>query len=454
MFAKSIIKMKRRFIVFFILISLATGMRVMAQEGPASLSLTVDQAVQYAIENNRSIASARYDLLASEKDYWASLAAGLPSVEASASLSDNLKLMTTLLPGEIFGGEPGSKIPVTFGSKFNSSYGVTASTLLFNGPWIVGVQTAKLASTLAEQGLTQTEIDTKESVITAYCLILVSKETLKVIDGNLANLNEILISTKAMYSVGMAESTDVDQMQSSVTSLENTKASMERSLEVNYNLLRFLLGVGRSTELNLTEDIESIVNAVDVETMLSEDFNLQENVTYKLTESQITLSELSLKGAKASVLPTLAGTIYYNKNGMGDELGGLEWFPNSVVAVQLSVPIFASGARSSKIQKAKINLEKAQNIKMMVTDQLLMQEKQLRNNLVSANEQYKSQKENIELAKRVLKSIQNKYNQGMASSLDLTQANTNYLTAQNNYLSALMNLLQTKVALDKLMNNL
>lgn len=257
-----------------------------------------------------------------------------------------------------------------------------------------------------------------------------------------------------MYSVGMAESTDVDQMQSSVTSLENTKASMVRSLEVNYNLLRFLLGVGRSTELNLTEDIESIVNAVDVETMLSEDFNLQENVTYKLTESQITLSELSLKGAKASVLPTLAGTIYYNKNGMGDELGGLEWFPNSVVAVQLSVPIFASGARSSKIQKAKINLEKAQNIKMMVTDQLLMQEKQLRNNLVSANEQYKSQKENIELAKRVLKSIQNKYNQGMASSLDLTQANTNYLTAQNNYLSALMNLLQTKVALDKLMNNL
>jgi len=90
----------------------------------------------------------------------------------------------------------------------------------------------------------------------------------------------------------------------------------------------------------------------------------------------------------------------------------------------------------------------------MVSDQLLMQEKQLRYNLLSAGEQYRSQKENIEIAKRVLNSFQNKYNQGMASSLELTQANNNYLTAQNNYLSALMNLLQTRVAFDKLMNNL
>jgi outer membrane protein len=381
------------------------------------------------------------------------MAAGLPSVDGSAALSDNLKLMTTLLPGEIF-GQPGVKIPVTFGSKYNSSYGVSASSLLFNAPWIIGVQTSKLASTMARQGLTQTEIETKESVITAYCLLLVSKETLKVIDSNLANLNELLTSTKAMYSVGMAEATDVDQMQSSVTMLENTKASMERSLEVNYNLMRFLLGVGRGTEINLTESVDDIASQINVETLLSEEFNINENVTYKLIESQLMMSELSLKGAKASVLPTLAGTIYYNKNGMGDKLNDLQWFPNSVVAVQLSVPILASGARFSKIQKAQINLNKARNTREMVTDQLLMQEKQLRYNLISANEQYKSQKENIEIAGRVLKSFQNKYNQGMASSLDLTQANNNYLTAQNNYLSALMNLLQTKVSFDKLMNNL
>jgi len=166
------------------------------------------------------------------------------------------------------------------------------------------------------------------------------------------------------------------------------------------------------------------------------------------------MSELSLTGAKASVLPSLAASIYYNQMGMGDKLNDLRWFPNSVLGIQLSIPIFASGQRYARISKAKINLEKAINTEAMVTDQLLMQEKELRFNLQSAWEQYGLQKENIEIASRVLKSFENKYNQGMASSLDLTQANNNYLTAQNNYLSALMNLLQTRVAFNKLMNNL
>jgi outer membrane protein TolC len=83
-----------------------------------------------------------------------------------------------------------------------------------------------------------------------------------------------------------------------------------------------------------------------------------------------------------------------------------------------------------------------------------MQEKQLRYNLVNANIQYTSQKDNVEVSKRVFTSVENKYRQGMASSLDLTQANSLYLTAENNYVSSLMNLLQTKLALDKLLNNM
>jgi len=445
--------MKEKLIVFLIFISFATGSGVFAQEAPASLALSVDEAVKYSLENNKSITAAKYDLLASEKGFWETLSAGLPSVEGSASISDNLKLMTTLLPGEIF-GQPGVKIPVSFGSKYNSTYGVSASTIVFSAPWIVGVQTSSLARKLAAQGLEQTEIETKESVMTAYYMLLVSTESMKVIDGNLLILNELLTSTKAMFSVGMAEATDVDQMKSNVSMLENSKASMERSLEVNYNLMRFLLGVDRNTDLKLTSTLDELAGALNVEALLSEEFNIEDNMTYRLVESQTMMSELALKGARSSVLPTLAGTIYYNRNGMGDKLNDMQWFPNSMLAFQLSVPLFASGQRSMKIQKARINLDNALNTKSMVSDQLLMQEKQLRFSLISAYEQYKMQKDNIALAERVLTSFRNKYSQGMASSLDLTQANSNYLTAQSNYLTALMNLLQTGVAFDKLMNNL
>lgn len=443
--------MKRILLAISLSFILAAGSALSAQDAPASLSLTVDEAVEYALSNNRSVTSARFDLMASDKSYIEALSAGLPSVNGSGGLNDNLKLMTTLLPGEMF-GQPGVKIPVTFGSKYNTSYGVSASTALFNAPWIIGVRTAKLATDLSAKSLEQTEIDTRESVVNIYYLILISRNTLDVIEANLGNLNELLASTQAMYSVGMAEATDVDQMKSNVSTLKNTKSSMERALEVNFNMMRFLLGVGRETEIVLTQSLDNIIDQVDIEFLLAQDFTMEDNVSYQLVEGQVRMSELSLSGAKASVLPTLSASVYYNQTGMGDKLNDLQWFPNSVLGFQLSVPIFSSGARYSRISRAKINLEKALTTKDMVSDQLLMQEKQLRYNLQSAWEQYNLQKDNVELASRVFQSFKNKYSQGVASSLDLTQANNNYLTAQNNYLTSLMNLLQTKVSFDKLMN--
>ncbi len=440
--------MKRRIFAFVIPLLAASLLSLSAQDVPATLSLTVDEAVEYALDNNRSVASARYDLLASEKGEWEALAAGLPSIDATASLSYNLAIMTRIID---FGGTP---TPFKFGTIYDAAVGLSASTVVFNAPWLVGVQTAKMATTLARQGLTQTTLETKESVKNVYFLILTLKESLSVVDANLENLNAILASTKAMYSVGMAEATDVDQMQSTVTLLENSRSSMLRSMEVNHNMLKFLLGVPGETAVTLTETLDDITGKIDVDALITEEFRMEDNITYQLIVSQVAMSELALKSAKASTLPSLAGTIYYNRNGMGDELLHMQYFPSSAVAFQLQIPIFASGLRDAKIKKAKINLEKAGNTKSMVSEQLLMQERQLRYNLLSANEQFKSQKANIEIAGRVLDSFENKYNQGMASSLDLTQANNNYLTAQNNYISALMNLLQTKVAFDKLMNKL
>ncbi len=440
--------MKRRLIAVFMTLAAAASATLQAQDIPQALSLTVDQAVEYALDHNRSVSAARYDLLASEKSVWETMAQGLPSIDASASLGYNLAIMTRIID---IGGTPQ---PFKFGTKYDAAAGVSASAVVFNAPWLVGVETAKMASTLARQGLTQTTLDTKENVKNVYFLILTLKETMKVVDANLENLNAILASTKAMYSVGMAEATDVDQMQSTVTMLENSRSSMLRSLEVNQNMLRFLLGVPANTEITLTDNLDGITAQIDVDALLADEFRLEDKISYQLIDTQLAMSELALKSAKASNLPSLAGSIYYNRNGMGDELMHMQYFPYSAAALQLQIPIFASGLRSAKINKAKINLDKSINTKSMVSEQLLMQERQLRYNLLNANEQFKSQKANIEIAGRVLESYQNKYNQGMASSLDLTQANNNSLTAQNNYIQALMNLLQTKVEFDKLMNKL
>jgi len=257
-----------------------------------------------------------------------------------------------------------------------------------------------------------------------------------------------------MFSAGMAESTDVDQMISNVSMVENTRSSMRRTVELNYNILRFQLGVAVDTKITLTETLETLTSVINVEALVSQQFDHKQNVSYKLVEGQEQMSALMLKTQKASVLPTLAGFYNYGTNGMGDKIGDQRWFQNSMTGLQLSVPIFGSGQRYSAIKKAQINLEKARTTKDMVTEQLLLQEKQLRYNLVNANLQYKSQVDNIDVSKRVYTSTENKFKQGMASSLELTQSNSLYLQAQNNYISSLMNLLQTKLALDKLLNNM
>ncbi|HOU02935.1 MAG TPA: TolC family protein [Bacteroidales bacterium] len=444
--------MKRKALFTFIFLLLPPAM-IFAQGQKASLNLSLKQAQEYAVANNKVVKSAKLDVIASRAALWETISAALPSVEGSGSFTDNLKLMTTLLPGEFF-GQPGTKIPVTFGSKYNTGVSVQASMLLFNAPLYIGIETTKLANKLSEQNLERTELDIKESVSTAYFLILVSEQSLRILDENIANLNETLKSTKAMYQVGMAESTDVDQMESNVTMTENSRSSLLRNIELDYNLLRFQLGVPGNTEISLTETLESLTDQINIDAILSQNFDINNNIDYKLITGQEEISALSLMSQKASVLPTLAGFYTYGSNGMGDKVSEQRWFQNSMAGLQLSIPVFASGQRYAKIKQAQLNLSKARNNKALVADQLLMQEKQLRYDLVNANLQYLSQKDNVEVSKRVYTSMENKYKQGMASSLELTQANSQYLQAENNYITSLMNLLQTKVALDKLMNNM
>ena len=424
---------------------------VPAQVGELKLSLA--EARDYAVANNKMVISARLDVETSGITVWETISAALPRVDASGSFTDNLKLMTTLLPGEFF-GQPGEKIPVTFGSKYNSGANIQASMVLFNAPLFLGIETTRLAKRLSEENLARTELEIRESVSSAYYLTLITERTLKILDEDIENLTATLRSTRAMFAAGMAEATDVDQMISNVAMVENNRSSLERTIELNYNILRFQLGLSPDTRIILTETLESLTEKINVEALLSKDFDIKDNVDYRLVEGQEMLSSLALKTQKASTFPTLAGFYNYGTNGMGDKFADLRWFPNSMTGLQVSLPIFSSGQRYAQIRKAKIDLDKARNTKALVTDQLRLQEKQLRYNLISANLQYISQRDNVEVSKRIYASMENKFRQGVASSLELTQANSNYLQSENNYLTALLNLLQTKLSLDKLLNNI
>jgi outer membrane protein TolC len=249
----------------------------------------------------------------------------------------------------------------------------------------------------------------------------------------------------------MAEITDVEQMAVQVTSLENAAKSAQRQIELAYNLLRLQLGVDAETGLTLTDDLDGILLRINFNATLTEQFNLMENVDYQIINTQEILSEKQIALEKMNYLPTVSG--YYSRT---EKIlkPDFDMTPPNLVGLQMSIPIFSSGSRKSKLDQAKINYETTLNNKALLTDQLLIQEKQFRFNLRTGMEQYESQKENVEVSRRVYDNINLKYQQGLVSSLDLTTANNNYLQAESSYINALLQLLNAQLELDKLLNNL
>lgn len=438
--------------IFLLILVFAPVSGIIGQD-TQTMTISLDEAQEYALDHNKVLQAARLDVRAAEMAKWDVISNGLPRVDGSGSLNDNLKLMTTLLPGEIVGQPAGTYIPVQFGTKYNTSYSLQVTQLIFSAPYLVGIQMASISEKLSNQLFEKSELDIRESVVMTYYLILISEESLRTINQNIENMQLMKSSTESMYSVGMAELTDVDQMELNITMIENTRRSIERNIEYTKNLLRLQLGCELETSITLSTTLDDLIAGIETESEPGSEFNYQANIDYILLSTQEEMSELSLKNQKAAILPSLSTFYSWNKSGMGNKLNDLQWFPNSMLGFQLNIPIFASGQRYSKIRKAQFDLDKVRSNKSLLSDNLVLSEKQLRFNLINAREQYESHRDNVEVASRIYNSVNNKYREGMASSLEVTQAHNNLLTAESNHSGSILTLLQTQLALQKLLNN-
>ena len=509
--------MRNKISKFFISLLLAGGMIAPAisqepasptAENQASFSgtgetngtyvLDMQKAIEHAIAYNKSLKNARMEVERSDASIWETIAQGLPQLDGTLDYMTyfNYEMEFSFGMGDggtdftqeqltdawnqtsaQFPGNPALGLnPVTYQDIYNYSAGsaysgilqsmlppstillsdastakLQVSQLIFSGQYIVGIQTAKLAKQISEQNYEFNELGIKESVITSYYLVLITEESLRILKQNVENLQETLKQTETMFKTGMAEQTDVDQIRITVNQLQNSVNSLNRNLELNYNMFRFQLGLETNAVVQLTDNLEDLFASEEPELSLAAPFVMEDNVTYQLMKSQEEINEKLLSMEKWNYGPTIAGFYNYNAKILTTDF---DMNPNHLMGVSMSVPIFSSGMRKAKVDQAKINYDMAQNNMSIMEDQLNLQEKQFRYNLESSLENYETQKENVEVALRVYDSFRRKFEQGMASSLDLTQANGNYLEAESNYMSAMMEVLNAKLQLDKLMNKL
>lgn len=433
---------------------LAVSTTAFAQQPPGSKTyqFTLKECIDFAIQNQDSVKNARLDIESANYKVKETIGLGLPQISGTARLQDYLKIPTSLLPGEFFGQPAGTFIPVRFGVKYQGTTALDVNQLIFDGSYIVGLKAAKTYKELSQRNFSRTKISTTVSVTKAYYQVLVSAEQLKLLNANEAQLKQQLTETKAQNKQGFVEKIDVDRLSVQYNNLVTNKENTIRSLALNYQVLKFQIGMPVNDNLIIKDKIENVKLDTASTTILEKDTSAYKNrVEFGLLETQTKLYELDLKRIKSQYLPSLSAfgqTAYAFQSQNFSQLID-QRFPTTYIGLQMNVPIFSGFQRLNQVRQAKITVLKSKNTQNLLKNGIQVEIDQARILYLNGLKSLASQNENMALAKEVLRVSKVKYQQGVGSSIEVTQAQTEVDSAINNYINALYDVLVSKVDLDK-----
>lgn len=419
-------------------------------------SLSLDQAIAYALEHNYSSINAERDIVDAQKQKWETIATGLPQINGAVSYQNQLKQPVSQIPAEFFGGEPGTYQEVVFGQAQSISATATLRQQIFDGSYIVGVQATKTFLEYSQNNKEKTELEVRKSVVEAYGNVLLARESIQISEKNKSTLEENLYETKRIYENGLGDEESVDQLQITLSTVDNQLKNARRMEEITLQMLNLVLGLPIETPTILTENLDDLTQKEIDLGLIDSEFNIENNVDYKMAANLNEQRFLELKLAKSRALPTLNAFINYGGNSFSNDFNfldsGQQWFGSSILGVDLNIPIFSSLGRSASTQRAKIALEKAKTQFTEAQAQIRLQLESAKSDYILAIEQYGTSKENLELAERIENKNQVKYEEGLATSFELRQAQTQLYTSQQEYLQSMVDVINKKTALENILN--
>lgn len=441
---------------FLFVISFLFSTFVFSQETPKSFSL--QEAIDFALENNRSAKNAVWNIKAAEKRKWETTASGLPQIHGAVDYQNWIKQQVSLLPGELAGGDPGTFIPVVFSPKQNINATATLSQLIFDGSYLVGLQSAKVYLEISQNAKTKTDLEIREAVINAYGNVLLANENLTIITKNIEVLQKNLDETTKIYENGLAEEESVQQLQITLSSLENYLNNVVRSADLAYKMFNITLGIDLNEDTTLTDNLEGLtLRNISME-LLETDENVENSIDFQIAKNQEVSKELLLKLEKSNYLPSLNAFINAGYSGYNEKFNftsnNQEWYGSSLFGVSLSIPVFSSGMRSASTQRARIDLEIAKEELTETEQQLKLQIAAAKSDYQFAIEEYENKQQNLNLAERIELKNQTKFFEGIASSFDLRQAQTQLYSAQQEYLQSMYNVIAKKAQLESILNTI
>jgi outer membrane protein len=433
-----------------LLITLLFVSLLQAQDQKKSYSFSLKEAISHAIQNNYSAINANRDIEAAKQKKWETTAMGLPQINGSVSYQNAFRLQRSVIG---FGGVP---VELVMGEYNTMDSKISLSQLIFDGSYLVGLQSAKTYLQISENSKIKTAKELKEIVVNSYGNVLLADESTLILKKNKAILEKTLFDTQEIYKNGLIEEENVEQLQINLARVNSSLENVQRQKEIARNMLKLLLGIDLNDDLALTDKLDVLtINNLDL-ALLKETFNATSNIDYQIGENLVTSKELLLKLEKSKALPSLGATINYGSNTFASQFTifnqSQKWNNYSNIGVGLNVPLFSSFGRSSRAQQAKIALEQAKTNLTQTEQNLRLQYEKSKSDYEYSIEQFGTSKSNLNLAERIETKQQIKFKEGLSSSFDLTKAQEQLYSAQQSYLQSMLDVINKRASLEKILN--
>ena len=439
--------------IILLLIGISFNFSINAQE---NISLSLQQAIDYALTNSYEAINATRDIDAAKKKKWETTTIGLPQISAKLDYQNWIKQQVSLIPAEFFGGNEGEFAEIAFGTKHNMNATATLNQLIFDGSYLVGLQSAKTYLKISENAKEKTELGIREAVINAYGNVLLSEESIVILERNIATLEKNLNETNQIYLNGFAEEESVEQLKITLAQVKSQLSKTKKLNNIAYKMLNITLGIDINTSVKLTDTLNKLAEEnINLE-LLSSNLTLENHVDFKIAKNTEKSNELLMKLEQSKALPSLSSFVNFGYAGFGENFDFLkkeqQWFDSSLLGISLEIPIFSSLSRSSRTQQAKIELEKARTKLTQTEQKLLLQLETAKTEYNYSIEEFETSKQNLALAERIEKKQQIKFFEGISTSFELSEAQRQLYTMQQNYLQAMLTIIANKAALDNALN--
>ena len=420
-------------------------------------SLTLDEAIEYGINNNFSVKNANREIEKAQKDRWSTIAIGLPQIYAEVNYQNFLEMPVSLVPAEFFGGQSGEFAEISFGTKQKVVGSVRMDQLIFDGSYIVGLEASKIFLKISENIYEKTTLETKKIIVNNYAAALLAGENVKLLNKNKKNLEENVSEIHQLFKNGFVEEESVEQIQLTLANI-NTQLKYAINLsKIIHEMLKFNLGIPVEKKVVLSSQISEIIDESNLIFENQNNFNISNNIDIKIAENNFLSESLLYKYEKSKFLPSLKAFINGSYTGNNEKFdfakNNQKWFGSSLFGLSLDIPLFSSFSKKVNSQKAKISMQQAETKLNETQYRIRMEIETALNDYQLAIENYFTEKENLGLAERIENKNQVKYFEGMVGSFELRQAQLQLYSSQSKYLSSIQNLIERKINLETLINS-